>query len=435
MACCSPFSATIAAQAADPTRHVNFVTGMVLGVDDYGQEFAYHSARDKWIVRDFLGYGTLSGLAVTAEADGGNGPRIRVMAGSAAAPSGQMICVGRDQCASLNAWLARKETLLKLDEITGASVVKDAATLNLFLTLCYVDCAVAEVPIPGEPCRSDENLMAPSRIADDYCLELRFEPPAMTEARAIDALAALHASVATDSSTTDNPSNLATAVRRADVQLRLALGLPEPAPAPTKSDYDPILLNPAAPPAFGAAVKRLWVTRIRPLVAAQRCGAPTATANDCVLLARLTVPVVKVATHWEVKGGADPQTTSVEIDESERPLLVATNVAQTPLGRALEADPRGQKLVVLQPGVEKIDITSGLVVLRAPTTKVTVPAATRPTAGKTLTIKSADAGKVTIGTPPSTKIDGANTFELPERGSVSLVSDGANTWHVVSVVR
>src|SRR4028119_2475362 len=88
MACCSPFSATIAARAADPSRHVNFVTGMVLGVDDYGQEFAYHSARDKWIVREFLGYGTLSGLAVTAEADV-DGPRVRVTAGPAAAPSGQ----------------------------------------------------------------------------------------------------------------------------------------------------------------------------------------------------------------------------------------------------------------------------------------------------------------------------------------------------------
>src|ERR1043165_1827814 len=64
MGCCRPFSAVATTAAADPHRHVNFTAGMVLGVDDYRQEFAYHSARDKWIVRDFLGYGTLSGLAV-----------------------------------------------------------------------------------------------------------------------------------------------------------------------------------------------------------------------------------------------------------------------------------------------------------------------------------------------------------------------------------
>jgi hypothetical protein len=201
MTCCSPFSAATAASAADPTRHVNFVTGMVLGVDDYGQEFAYHSARDKWIVRDFLGYGTLSGLAVTAENDGANGPRLRVSPGSAAAPSGQLICVGREQCGSLNAWLGREDVAAEIRKRTEAPPLSQTV-LNLYLTLCYVDCAVAEVPIPGDPCRSDENLMAASRIADDYSLEIAFNPPPMSEARAVDALSALFGSIVTGGSGT-----------------------------------------------------------------------------------------------------------------------------------------------------------------------------------------------------------------------------------------
>src|SRR4051794_29503973 len=103
MGCCSSFTAAdVSAAPADPSRHVNFTTGMVLGVDDYRQEFVYHSARDKWAIRDLLGYGTLSGLAVEVENDGVKGPRVRVSAGSAAAPSGQLICVGRDQCGSIN---------------------------------------------------------------------------------------------------------------------------------------------------------------------------------------------------------------------------------------------------------------------------------------------------------------------------------------------
>src|SRR6185369_7931369 len=238
MGCCSSFTAAGVAAAADPTRHVNFTTGMVLGVDDYGQEFAYHSARDKWIVRDFLGYGTLSGLAVNVEDDGANGPRVRVTAGSAAAPSGQLICVGREQCGSINAWLARDEIVEKLTAITGGTAT--SATLNLFLTLCYLDCPVADVPIPGEPCRSDENLMAPSRIADDYCLEFRFEPPPMREAQALDTLTAFWATLDIAAGNPDTDNAFQTALRKSEIQLRLALGITDPAaPAPSSADLDP----------------------------------------------------------------------------------------------------------------------------------------------------------------------------------------------------
>lgn len=41
------------------------------------------------------------------------------------------------------------------------------------------------VPIPGDPCRSEDQLMADSRIADDYCLELRTEAPPQTEDDAV----------------------------------------------------------------------------------------------------------------------------------------------------------------------------------------------------------------------------------------------------------
>ena len=54
---------------ADPSKHVNYSFGMVLGVDDFTQEFAYHAGRDQWMMRDAVGYGTLSGLAVTVGRD------------------------------------------------------------------------------------------------------------------------------------------------------------------------------------------------------------------------------------------------------------------------------------------------------------------------------------------------------------------------------
>ena len=50
---------------ADATRRVNYTLGMILSADDFEQEYAYLAGRDDWLARDALGYGTLSGLAVS----------------------------------------------------------------------------------------------------------------------------------------------------------------------------------------------------------------------------------------------------------------------------------------------------------------------------------------------------------------------------------
>jgi hypothetical protein len=468
MGCCSPFSAATTRPTAEPNRHVNFSTGMVLGVDDYSQEFAYHSGRDKWMVRDFLGYGTLSGLAVTLEDDGDNGPRVRVTAGSAAAPSGQLICVGRDQCGSINPWLARPETAEKLrtmlggdaieaTEATEAALAAEAAeaakaakaggsagsvsptkaTLNLFLTLCYVDCAVAEVPIPGEPCRSDENLMAPSRIADDYCLDFCFEPPPMAEAMAIETLTAFFGTLNVAPGNSSSAPAFAEALRLAELQLRLAFGLTKAdAPVPVAGDLIAIPLHPSQRVRFGLAVKRLWVTRIRPFVVAQRCGTEAVPANDCVLLGRLTVPVIKEGANWVVASPPPGGQMLVELDENERPILLSVSASQTQAGLWMEADGRGQK-VAFMVAAGPIPIGSGLVIVRSPNPiTITVPTAPPTSIGNALTIKSGEAGIVTIDTPtaPATKIDGEATLQLQPRRAVSLVSDGHGTWHVTGQV-
>lgn len=423
MACCSSFTAVAARPPADPSRHVNFTAGMVLGVDDYQQEFAYHSARDKWIVRELGGYGTLSGLAVDLET-GAEGPRIRVSAGAAAAPSGQLICVARDQCGPLNAWLARPLVKETVDKLANGQA---NATLQLYLTLCYVDCAVADVPIPGEPCRDDENLMAPSRVADDYCLEYRFEPPPMSEARALDALTAFWATLDIAAGNPDTPAAFETAMKRAEAQLRLALGIADPqAPAPA-ADLDPIKLNPAAKDRFAVTLKRLWVTRLRPRTMAVRCGGAPLPVDDCVLLARLSVAVVEAGDHWEVDGAAG----SVRLDESERPLLLAASLAQTVVGAAMAVDARQQKIAFVTADTNLTADVALAVVQAAAEVKVKVPAATAATAGRALTVKAGEA-KVVLTTPAATKIDGQNSLDLEKRGSATLVSDGANSWHVIA---
>ena len=94
MSCCGAIQGTSARPAAaDLSKHVNFVPGMVLGVDDFTQEFAYLSGRDQWLARDLIGYGTVRGLNVTVDVDASKGPRVVVEPGVAVSPRGQMICV------------------------------------------------------------------------------------------------------------------------------------------------------------------------------------------------------------------------------------------------------------------------------------------------------------------------------------------------------
>src|SRR5689334_8395827 len=92
---------TTSATPPDPTKHVNYVMGMVLGVDDFTQEFAYLSGRDQWLARDLIGYGTVCGLRVSTDVDANRGPRVSVDVGVAVSPRGQLIRVTAAQCAYL----------------------------------------------------------------------------------------------------------------------------------------------------------------------------------------------------------------------------------------------------------------------------------------------------------------------------------------------
>lgn len=430
MGCCSPFTAVATASAADPGRHVNFTSGMVLGVDDYRQEFAYHSARDKWIVRDFLGYGTLSGLAVSVEDDGANGPRVRVTAGAAAAPSGQLICVGREQCGSVNAWLARdevKETirLMLLDPN------QDHLDLSLYLTLCYVDCAVADVPIPGEPCRSDENLMAPSRIADDYTLTFAFEAPPMTEAEAIPALDSFLAQLDTDPGKPNDAAGFADALRIAELQLQLALGVyPTDAAEPAAGDLAPLKVNPNFEISFRTALKTLWVTKLRPSVAAQRCGTGSVTANDCVLLTQIRLPIVKDDTTWSVDGDQSV----VVLDDSLRPVLLSAGIAQSTFGSSVVADSSGLGFELLDAAGAISEKTRVAIVRSDKPITVTIPEATK-NLGKELSVKAGGKGEISVNAAAGSNIDGEDIIKLAVRGAVSLVSDGTGTWHITGQVK
>ena len=349
MGCCNHLTTGLITGTPNPMMHVNFVKGMVLGADDYRQEFAYLSNGYQWATREFIGYGTASGLAVSLEDDGTKGPRIQVSPGAAVPPSGKMICVGAPQCGWLNDWLAKPETAKELSrrlaENSPPASPPDTALVDVYLTLCFRDCAVLPVPIPGEPCRSDDELMTPSRISDDYVLSLQFDPPDQTEADAIARLVAWIDQVEIGDSPSLPPAPGEEDKEWSDALRALfAAGVEEQSP--------PASSGPASPPQplvvaedrydeFLRHIFRIWVTEIRPNVMARRCGTDADERDDCLLLARLRVPVLREGDAddrgWQVDGDKD----SIEVDENRRPMIVPLHLVQTVLGMAVGDDEFG----------------------------------------------------------------------------------------------
>jgi hypothetical protein len=322
----------------DARKHVNYVQGMVLGADDLNQEFVYHRHQIHWLAREAIGYGTLSGLRVTVE-PGSNGPQVSVTTGTALIPRGQLIRVAPRQCAALNSWLALADTRQQL----AALGVAANGTVTAYVVLCFRDCPTDPLPIPGEPCRCDSSAMAPSRITDDFRLELRLTAPAQPEEDAIrDFVEWLrHIKVTSAASGYTSTTDFLQAIRDA------AHNLTSPIESPPDFLY-------GSPPAnlliprnqlcdYLRAALRLWVTELRPLwqvrwasQAGGGCGCHGAVqtvgedGEECLLLAALTI---------RLTGGQVTDVMRVQVDDGRRPFVVHLRMLQELLlcGQGAEA--------------------------------------------------------------------------------------------------
>lgn len=309
----------------DSTKHVKYTLGMVLGVDDFTQEFAYLAGRDRWLARDLLGYGTASGLRVGVEVED-RAPQIVVTPGVAVSPRGQLIRVAPAQCADLNLWLAARHEELR-QRLRGAA--GNRALLRLYLVLCYRDCATDLLPIPGEPCRSQEETMAPSRLADDFKLELRYEAPDQREEDALRDLVEWLGQV----EVTDEPGSSST-LAELEKAIRDAAHAPSSPPSPPDFFYgsppEALRIHPSMAYEYLRAAFRIWTTELWPnwheKSADRRDVLPGAAADeDCVLLAEVSVPLARATanTIWQVEDA-----TRVEVHEERRPYLVHLRMLQ-----------------------------------------------------------------------------------------------------------
>ena len=328
MSCFSTVSAVTATGESDLTKHVNYTAGMILGVDDFTQEFAYLAGRDRWLARDALGYGTLSGLSVQVEKDGDKGYRVMIQPGVAVSPRGQFICVGSAQCAYLNQWLAAADTKDLNQWIrreAGSPPISSppslADELTLYVVLCYRDCLTDNVPIPGEPCRNEDELSAASRVKDNFSLELRFEPPAQNEEYAVRRYVEwLKQITVTETGASTPIDDFIRAIR--DEWLAVPTSPPVSSP--------PIALQIRAGEFcdYLRAAFCLWTTELRNVLSGRKTGCAVemtgaGVIEDCVLLAELRVPLESLSPGWKVS-----DTEKIEKIEENRPFLLHLRMLQ-----------------------------------------------------------------------------------------------------------
>ena len=312
-----PQASKLPSASLDPTKHVNYNLGMVLGVDDFTQEFTYLAGRDQWLARDLLGYGTVCGLNVTIELKNGR-PEVAVSPGVALTPQGQLVMVSRSQCALLNEWLN-----LHKREVLDRQGSPPLNPLVLYVVLGYHDCPTDPVPIPGEPCRSEDNLMASSRLTDDFTLELRFVSPDQREENAIrDFVKWLEQVEITSVGPFPDLADFLAALRDAT---RILQSPPSSPLSPPDFMYNspPASLKIPADQAcdYLRAAMRLWTTELRPLWQGKGPGKPPDETS--ILLAELQLPLAQTNDTWTI---ADPSL--IVVEQRDRPFLIHLRMLQ-----------------------------------------------------------------------------------------------------------
>jgi hypothetical protein len=320
----------------DPAKRVNYSFGLVLGVDEFLQEQTHLLEKFRRHDRMLHGYGTVCGLKVTVP-DDVDPPEVRVATGLAVSPGGFEICVPSVMCAKLNDWLNANRAAL------NARFGGFPAAVTTCVVLCYRECATDVVPIPGEPCRSDADAMAPSRIAESFELKLCIpdadigsppfaSPPVSSPpGDGVGSLCACPAPSArrlgeiefgrllrrVDISASASP--FAT-VPQLEAAVRAILDIVSGAlPSPPSGGLG---VHPAGAADMLLVVARIWATEVLPELLRRDketwCGA---ACNKCVLLADLHI---EVAGDGTVQGGP----AGVTVDETRRPILLATSLLQ-----------------------------------------------------------------------------------------------------------
>ncbi len=322
-------------QNLDPLKRVNYTFGLVLGVDEFLQEQTYLLEKDHSQYRLAHGYGTVCGLQVRVV--NGASLAVQVTPGLAINPQGQEIRVQREMCARLNDWLTNNKDVLQ--GIFGAA----PASLSLCVVLCYRECPTDLVPVPGEPCRTQQDATDASRIAESFQLKLCLNSdrlsasppgsPSLGSDALPDGLCFRPSQIEDDAirqfgkllrriRISDSGPFFVARQQLEDLVRDLAMPTGSPPISSPPWASPTIYIHPDDADDFLRAAFLVWVTEVRPSLSTQAgqaaCGSPDET---CVLLGELDFTV---DISWQVTG-------SVSIDETRRPFLLQSRLLQESL--------------------------------------------------------------------------------------------------------
>ncbi|HEY0022137.1 MAG TPA: hypothetical protein VGB24_04480 [Longimicrobium sp.] len=341
----------------DASKRVNYTLGLVLGVDEFQQDQLYHAAGRRGHNRLLHGYGTVWGLRVNP-VPGGAEPEIQVEPGMAVDPCGREICVADLMCVKLERWLRVHQK--SLEHLFGS----EGTTLPLAVILCHRECPTDTVPVPGEPCRSQDDAMQPSRIRDGFELKLAVRddapwgvppvgsPPgpestgltvyrtSQAEERGVQAFGQLLGRVETTDTlvAVGGEAELLAAVRDLPRAIR-----EDVIASPPAADNSPILLPVGRAREILREAFRVWVTEVRPVIRGEET--PNACGECCVLLAEVDL---------RVAGGgrlahASEELPSIVVRQDTRPYLLHTRLLQEwLLANSVERRPDVDSFATLQ---------------------------------------------------------------------------------------
>ena len=192
--------------------------------------------------------------------------------------------------------------------------------LTLYVVLCYRDCPTDNVPIPGEPCRNENELTAASRIKDDFSLELRFEPPKHAEEDAVRKFAAwLKEIEIVESVASTDLEDFMQAIRGEWLS---------PSSPPVSSPPTVLQINKTDVCEYMRTAFRLWVTELRNFLSDRKTGCSIEMTGggkfeDCVLLTELKIPLIALSPNRQVSDTEDV----IKIEEN-RPFLLHLRMLQ-----------------------------------------------------------------------------------------------------------
>ncbi|HJR25765.1 MAG TPA: hypothetical protein VJ804_09840 [Acidimicrobiales bacterium] len=279
---------------ADPWTSVNYTFGMLLGVDDFETEQAYHRGQQRLATSWLHGAGVAWGLDVSVDAEA---DEVRIEPGLAFDGAGRALRVVDRLCLHVPSWFEKHR-----EELDPGHDIGTEARLELRVILRARACLSRQVPALTDPCDGAGTGMAYSRVLETVEADLLPRPDV----------------------------DLPELTHRA---LRVLFGIEQPGPTPTEAEQDAAaaraqvlaLPGPQQPAALLQAFRRLATADVAgwaPPVSAGRRSTWAAEEDDPIVLADVRLHLVRD------EQGAWTVTDETVWDTSVRPNHVPTSVLQ-----------------------------------------------------------------------------------------------------------